>query len=129
MTYGSWMRLSAQVGLPLRQTMKAVTWREYRTWLEVEKRRWPQPGPIDRVMMDPVLYFLARVGQRVQQVLSKEPGQILLDDQLIQFEEPEEPLTEEEKADKLKRDKGLWKGIMRAMGGKIKYKTRPRNNE
>lgn len=124
-TYGGWLRLSTQVGILPQQLMEQVSWRWYRTWLEWELDKWPKPGPIDRVSSDPVLYYLARTCQRIQQVLAKNPSGITLQNQYISFHSVTSPRETASRKESVEYTKMLFAGMV-AGKTKIKYKVKKR---
>lgn len=115
------MTLSIRLGEYPTEVMKKTTWRWYRTWLEKEHSKWPTSGPIDMVADDPVLYYLSRIAQRVQQVLSRNPGSIKLDDQLILFVKKVNHQTRKEAA---RHTKSMFKSMFSSMNVEIVYKKK-----
>ncbi len=58
--------------------MEQISHREYRTRLSWLQSEWSNPDRTD--------YYLMRVAQRVQQVLSSKPNKIKMEDQKLDFD-------------------------------------------
>ncbi len=92
--------------------MEKHSHRQYLTWLAWLDKQWN--------VLDKKDYELLRIAQRVQQVLSKNRGQITLDDQKVEFKR-KKPVRQLSKKEKTQRAKAGWFGWL---GVKPKDKKR-----
>lgn len=84
------------------------THREFLTRLAWLDEQWNRPARSD--------YYLMRVAQRVQQVLSRSPNSVGIDDQRVRFEsEAAMRRASEDTAAATRRAKAGWAGLIRAV--------------
>lgn len=101
------MKIADRLGKTLRELQEGMTSSEFVLWrvyLEEEVNHFHRED-----------YFMAQVALEVRRVLAKNPNKYKLKDFLIKFRsdkpEPQRPLTEEEKKQRVAKSMAYWLGI------------------